>query len=355
MAIQRLTIKDFLQQSKDRLVLDVRSPGEYNHAHIPFATSFPLFTDEERKIVGTTYKQKSREDAIKIGLDFFGPKMRKMVEEAEAISNSSQSEIRNVKPEIFIYCWRGGMRSAAIAWLLDLYGFKVYTLAGGYKVFRNYVLQTFEQPFQFKILGGYTGSGKTRVLNELERQTETVIDLERIASHKGSAFGSFKMPPQPKQEMFENLLATELWKKSPSITHPSPIWLEDESQRIGDLNIPNALWNTMRRSPILFLEIPFEERLNYIVEEYGECEKEKLIDATTRISQRLGGLDAKNTIGFLENGELKEAFRILLRYYDKHYLKGLHNRKAVSSLLTKIDCETVAANNAVLLTKYQPA
>jgi tRNA 2-selenouridine synthase len=354
-AIQRLTIKDFLQQSKDRLVLDVRSPGEYNHAHIPFATSFPLFTDEERKIVGTTYKQKSREDAIKIGLDFFGPKMRKMVEEAEAISNSSQSEIRNVKPEIFIYCWRGGMRSAAIAWLLDLYGFKVYTLAGGYKVFRNYVLQTFEQPFQFKILGGYTGSGKTRVLNELERQTETVIDLERIASHKGSAFGSFKMPPQPKQEMFENLLATELWKKSPSITHPSPIWLEDESQRIGDLNIPNALWNTMRRSPILFLEIPFEERLNYIVEEYGECEKEKLIDATTRISQRLGGLDAKNTIGFLENGELKEAFRILLRYYDKHYLKGLHNRKAVSSLLTKIDCETVAANNAVLLTKYQPA
>jgi tRNA 2-selenouridine synthase len=354
-AIQRLTIKDFLQQSKDRLLLDVRSPGEYNHAHIPFATSFPLFTDEERKIVGTTYKQKSREDAIKIGLDFFGPKMRKMVEEAEAISNSSQSEIRNVKPEIFIYCWRGGMRSAAIAWLLDLYGFKVYTLAGGYKVFRNYVLQTFEQPFQFKILGGYTGSGKTRVLNELERQTETVIDLERIASHKGSAFGSFKMPPQPKQEMFENLLATELWKKSPSITHPSPIWLEDESQRIGDLNIPNALWNTMRRSPILFLEIPFEERLNYIVEEYGECEKEKLIDATTRISQRLGGLDAKNTIGFLENGELKEAFRILLRYYDKHYLKGLHNRKDVSSLLTKIDCETVAANNAVLLTKYQPA
>jgi tRNA 2-selenouridine synthase len=163
------------------------------------------------------------------------------------------------------------------------------------------------------------------------------------------------MPPQPKQEMFENLLATELWKKSPSITHPSPIWLEDESQRIGDLNIPNALWNTMRRSPILFLEIPFEERLNYIVEEYGKCEKEKLIDATTRISQRLGGLDAKNTIGFLENGELKEAFRILLRYYDKHYLKGLHNRKDVSSLLTKIDCETVAANNAVLLTKYQPA
>ena len=357
MAIQRLTIKDFLAQSKDHPLLDARSPGEYDHAHIPTATSFPLFTDEERKIVGTTYKQKSREDAIKIGLDFFGPKMRKMVEEAENMISKRQLAIGNNEDSksVFVYCWRGGMRSAAIAWLLDLYGFKVYTLAGGYKAFRNHVLQTFEQPFQFKILGGYTGSGKTEVLNELEKQGETVIDLEKIASHKGSAFGSFKMPPQPKQEMFENLLARELWKKSPLTTHHSPIWLEDESQRIGDLNLPNALWNTMRNAPIFFLEIPFEERLNHIVEEYGECEKEKLIDATKRISQRLGGLDAKNTIGFLDKDEMKEAFRILLRYYDKHYLKGLHNRKDISSLLTKIDCETVTATNALLLTKYQPA
>ena len=163
------------------------------------------------------------------------------------------------------------------------------------------------------------------------------------------------MPPQPKQEMFENLLARDLWKKSPVNTHHSRIWLEDESQRIGDLNLPNALWNTMRNAPIFFLEIPYEERLNNIVEEYGECEKEKLIDATKRISQRLGGLDAKNTIGFLDKDEMKEAFRILLRYYDKHYLKGLHNRKDISSLLTKIDCETVTATNALLLTKYQPA
>lgn len=375
MRIQRLTIKEFLQQSKDHVLLDVRSPGEYNHAHIPNAVSFPLFTDEERKIVGTTYKQKSREDAIKIGLDFFGPKMRKMVEEVEDViskrqtANGHGADLKTV----FIYCWRGGMRSAAIAWLLDLYGFRVYTLAGGYKAFRNHVLQTFEQPFQFKILGGYTGSGKTEVLNELERQNETVIDLEKIASHKGSAFGSFKMPPQPKQEMFENLLAKELWQKSmvksqlqnqdliskesySSITtHHSPIiWLEDESQRIGDLNIPSALWNTMRKSPIVFLEIPFKERLNHIVEEYGECDREKLIDSTKRISQRLGGLDTKNTIEFLEKGEIKEAFRILLQYYDKRYLKGLHNRDDISSLLTKIDCNTVTTQNALLLTKHQP-
>jgi len=355
-AVQRLPIKEFLEASKGKVLLDVRSPGEYNHAHIPSAISFPLFTDEERKIVGTTYKQKSREDAIKVGLDFFGPKMRKMVEEVESLVQSQK--VQSSKPEttanaVFVYCWRGGMRSAAIAWLLDLYGFKIYTLAGGYKAFRNHVLQTFERPFQIKILGGYTGSGKTEVLNELEKQGEIIIDLEKIASHKGSAFGSFKMPPQPKQEMFENLLALELNAKCEQ-RGTGNIWLEDESQRIGDLNLPNALWNTMRESPIIFLEIPFEERLNHIVEEYGECDTEKLIDSTKRISQRLGGLDTKNTIGFLENGEIKEAFRILLRYYDKRYLKGLHNREHISSLLTKIDCETVTPNNALLLTKQQP-
>jgi len=375
-AIQRLTIKDFLQHSKDQLLLDVRSPGEYNHARIPSAISFPLFSDDERKIVGTAYKQKSREEAIKIGLDFFAPKMRRMVEEVEGLvqshrvessksgnsNNATDFELSTVN-SVFLYCWRGGMRSAAIAWLLDLYGFKVSTLAGGYKAFRNHVLQSFEQPFPFKILGGFTGSGKTEVLQELEKRGETVIDLEKIASHKGSAFGSFKMPPQPTQEMFENLLACELNAKSQqeeSNDLSSPfrgtggIWLEDESQRIGNLNLPNALWHRMRNSPLVFLEIPFEERLDHIVEEYGPCDKEKLIDATRRISQRLGGLDAKNTIELLEKGETKEAFRILLRYYDKRYLKGLHNRQDISALLTKIHCQTVTPKNAGQLTKPQP-
>lgn len=371
MGIQKLNIKDFLQQSAGNILLDVRSPGEYNHAHIPPAISFPLFTDEERKIVGTTYKQKSREEAIKIGLEFFGPKMKKMVEEVEAIlnstlsiSNAAQSETGNRKPEIFIYCWRGGMRSAGVAWLLDLFGFKVYTLAGGYKAFRNYVLQTFVKPFQFKILGGYTGTGKTEVLNELDKSGEPVIDLEKIACHKGSAFGSFKMPKQPTQEMFENLLACELNAKNKqnknfNLSLPfrgtGEMWIEDESQRIGNLNIPGAMWENMRQSKIIFLEVPFEERLNHIIEEYGECDREKLIEAVQRISKQLGGLGAKNTIEFLETGDIKEAFRILLGYYDKRYLKGLHNREELSALLTKIQCTTVSPQNALLLTKHQPA
>src|SRR5690349_16524336 len=118
MPVQRLAIRDFLERSKGGLVLDVRSPGEFSHAHIPGAVSFPLFTDEERKIIGTAYKQESREKAIKLGLDFFGPKMRPMVEQVEEMIRSNTTA--SGAPDIFVHCWRGGMRSGAVAWLLDL-------------------------------------------------------------------------------------------------------------------------------------------------------------------------------------------------------------------------------------------
>ena len=370
----RVHTEEFLSLSKKHLLLDVRSPSEYVHAHIPGAVSFPLFSDEERKIVGTAYKQESRERAIKIGLDFFGPKMRTMVEKVEQmfdvrsrtydVKDSPTSNLAHQTSNIVcVYCWRGGMRSGAVSWLLNLYGFKVYTLAGGYKAFRNYVLKSFAQPFHFKILGGYTGSGKTAILKELETKGENVIDLEKIASHKGSAFGNINMPAPPTQEMFENLLSFELQKagtmqSSPDLNLPvrgrGGIWLEDESQRIGNLNIPMALWQTMRNSPLYFLEIPFEERLNYIVEEYGQSDLQKLMDATQRISKRLGGLETKNTIAFLEAGNIKEAFRILLHYYDKRYLKGLHNREDAAALLNKMACEKVTTLNAqALLNQYQ--
>ena len=359
MSIEKLSIKDFLQLLHTGVLIDVRSPGEYDHAHIPGAISLPLFTDEERKIVGTAYKQKSRDEAIKIGLDFFGPKMRKMVEDVESLINKKQlslSDEHTAGKKVFIYCWRGGMRSAAVAWLLNLYGFKVYTLAGGYKAFRNHVLQTFELPLSFKILGGLTGSGKTAVLKELEKNNEPVVDLEEIACHKGSAFGNINMPKPPTQEMFENILSIQLRAISETRSQVQEIWLEDESQRIGNLNIPSALWESMRTSPLYFLEIPFEERLNYIMQEYGSSDKQKLIDATQRISKRLGGLETKNALLFLEEGNIKEAFRILLHYYDKRYLKGLHNRGELSTLLTKLNAENVSVQNVrLLLTKHQPA
>ena len=249
------------------------------------------------------------------------------------------------------------MRSGAVSWLLDVYGFKVHTLIGGYKKFRARVLETFKLPFDLRILGGYTGAGKTEVIKELEKAGEHVIDLEDIAKHKGSAFGNIGMPVQPTQEMFENVLSIRLRtlryesNNSPNsnpqlIIEHSPIWLEDESQRIGLINIPNDLWNTMRRSPIYFLEIPFEERLKHIVEEYGCFDKEKMIDAIIRIKERLGGLEAKKAIEFLNEDNTIESFRILLKYYDKWYTKGLHNREYIISLLHIVNCNSVTPENA---------
>jgi len=368
LAIEKINIEYFLELSKHYTVIDVRSPAEYKHAHIPGAYSLPLFTDEERAIVGTAYKQESREKAIKHGLDFFGPKMKKIVEEVESLVHSRESAAKSSEPDsyrvrtsnsktILVYCWRGGMRSGAVGWLLDVYGFKVHALIGGYKKFRTRVLDTFKLPFDLRILGGYTGAGKTEVIKELEKAGEHVIDLEDIAKHKGSAFGNIGMPDQPTQEMFENLLSIRLRtlryesNNSPNsnpqlIINHSPIWLEDESQRIGLINIPNDLWRTMRRAPLYFLEIPFEERLKHIVEEYGSFDKEKMIDAILRIKERLGGLEAKKAIEFLNEDNTIESFRILLKYYDKWYTKGLHNREYIISLLHIVNCNSVTPENA---------
>ena len=365
MGIEKIHIEQFLDLANHHPVIDVRSPGEYLHAHIPGANNLPLFTDEERSIVGTTYKQKSREAAIKIGLDFFGPKMKMMVEEVEGIIGNWQSATGNknqtisnysklpVANCILLYCWRGGMRSAAIAWLMDLYGYKVYTLAGGYKKFRNYVIDLFSFPFKFKILGGYTGSGKTELLNELQKRGEPVIDLEKIAKHKGSAFGSIGMPQQPTQEMFENFLSVELRRFSeipPPEADGGAAWLEDESQRIGQVNIPNRIWATMRKSPVYFLDIPFEKRLEHLVKEYGTLDTTEMITAIERIREKLGGLNAKNAVQFLKDRKTEESFNILLQYYDKYYLKALHNREELNSLLTTIKSNTVSPENADYLT-----
>jgi tRNA 2-selenouridine synthase len=349
LSIKKIDTEAFIKLCKTCPVIDVRSPGEYEHAHIPNAYSLPLFSDEERKVVGTAYKQKNRETAIKHGLDFFGPKMRAMVEAAEDIVKKHAALGYDPSgKKILVHCWRGGMRSEAVAWLLDLYGFDVYTLIGGYKTYRRWVLVQFELTYPFVVLGGYTGSGKTYLLQELEKNGAMVINLEGIAQHKGSAFGAIGMPEQPSQEMFENLLAKELSEKN----NTGQIWVEDESQRIGLVNVPVNLWSCMRTRPIYFLDIPFDERLKHITEEYGNLDRERMEAAITRIGKRLGPLETKTAVQLLNEGNISECFRILLMYYDKWYLRGLNNREGLEQILVKIPAASVnATENTGLLEK----
>jgi len=357
MAITKLPINEFLSLAKTSLVLDVRSPGEFLQAHIPGAHNISLFTDEERKVVGTAYKQQSKQAAIKIGLSYFGVKLLQMVEAVEEIIKTNSSVQQTDATVVLVHCWRGGMRSAGVAWLLDLYGYKVYTLIGGYKAYRNWVLAQFEKVYPMAILGGYTGSGKTEVLHALAKQGANIIDLEGLANHKGSAFGAFGQPEQPSQEYFENKLAlvlSELAEKitmEPNGTSKNIIWIEDESQRIGNRTIPTIFFQQMRKKQVYFLNIPFDERLNFIDAMYGQFEKTALVNAVIRIKKRLGGLETKNSVNYLIEDQTKEAFRILLHYYDRLYFKALsNNREDITTAVIKVEATAVnPLENAALL------
>ncbi|MCU0337686.1 MAG: tRNA 2-selenouridine(34) synthase MnmH [Sediminibacterium sp.] len=313
MPFQSVSWETFIAKSHTWPVIDVRSPNEYTHAHIPFAYSLPIFNNEERHEIGLTYKQKSSSKAIQIGLDYFGPKMKSFVLQAEQLFASNN--------ELLIYCWRGGMRSEAMCWLLGLYGWKVYQLEGGYKSFRSWVLQQFQQSYPLIVLGGYTGSSKTELLHQLSNAGEVVVDLEQIAGHKGSAFGNLGLPPQESAEQFENKLALALHhaERHRILNHKKWIWVEGESQRIGQLNIPSAVYQQMKSAPNLFLYVPFDERLEKVVTEYGNHEKEALVHAVMRIRKRLGGLYTKEVVNFLLENKVQSAFHILLSYYDRFY------------------------------------
>ncbi len=334
MAVQK-TGEEIFENLSNYLIIDVRSPGEYAHAHIPNAFSLPLFTDEERAAIGTTYKQESREAAIKLGLPFFGTKMQNMIEQVEGWA-ANYEKTNGKKPIILIHCWRGGMRSAAVAWLLDLYGLKTEQLTGGYKAYRNWVLAQFEKDYSMKVLGGFTGSGKTEILLQLQKSKLPVIDLEGLANHKGSAFGALGQNAQASQEQFENNLARALLNISSQ--HPY-FWIEDESQRIGTNMLPITFFKNMRNSICYFIDIPFDARLQFIAQAYGKFAVADLIAATLRIQKRLGGLETKTAVNLLVENNIEGAFSILLKYYDKVYLKNLE-----AAAIPKFKTEKIVAS-----------
>lgn len=321
----KLSVDIFLDKSCNLPVIDVRSPGEYAAGHIPGAHNIPLFDNEERAQVGTSYKQTGREEAILLGLDLIGPKMRSFVEKARSLAPAG---------EALVHCWRGGMRSESFAWLLNTAGIKAHTLTGGYKAYRKYLLSSFRQPANLMILGGATGSGKTAILHALAESGEQVIDLEAIAHHRGSAFGGIGLPPQPTTEQFHNNIY-HYWQK---LDFSQRIWLEDESFSIGQVQLPHELWEQIRQAPMLQVILPKAERVKRLVEEYGQLSREALHSAILKIQKRLGGLRAQQAAEALMHNRLEEVAGILLFYYDKSYRNCQATKKNKS--IREVICAT---------------
>lgn len=331
-----LSIEQFLEKSKTTPIIDVRSPGEFERGHIIGAVNIPLFENHERAEVGTRYKRVGKESAFLLGLDIVGSKLSGFVKKSKKIAPDG---------EVLVHCWRGGMRSGSFATLLSSAGMKVSTLVGGYKKYRNFVLEELSQPLNLIVLGGKTGSGKTEVLYELEKQGEQILDLEGLANHKGSAFGMLGQAPQPMTEHFENLLYAAFSKLDPT----RRIWVEDESRNIGCCNIPDTLWQQMRQTKVAYIDVDKEIRVKRLVQEYAHFSFDELKAATDRILKRLGGQHHKAAIEALENGDFSFGTNIALNYYDKTYLHGLSRREPEKVITFEVTENNPSATAARLI------
>ena len=319
-------IKRFLEAPG--VVLDVRSPGEFTSGHIPGAINLPLFEDEERAQVGTLYKQAGKRQALLEGLSLVGPKLRDLALNAQRHAKESTAKV---------HCWRGGMRSEAVSWLLRLTGLPTITLSGGYKSFRSFAQSTFNERYPLLVIGGLTGCGKTELLSHLRTFGQQTIDIEGLARHRGSSFGSRGL--QPTQEQFENDLALQL-----SLCDKSrPIWIEDESRMVGKCQVPGPLFSQLRAAPLFLLQKSREERIQRLVEEYGVSAAADLIAAVRKIEKRLGGEKTRLVCKHIAGGAYLEAVADMLVYYDKAYDFALARR---SGPVVSIDahCLTLTAD-----------
>jgi len=329
MSIRTLSIDHFL--ACDFPLLDVRSPGEFDQGHIPTARNLPLFSNPERAKVGICYKQNGREAAVELGLQFVAPKMLEWVQQSKLFA-----PLRQVR----LHCWRGGMRSGSMGFLLDTAGFEVILLEGGYKVFRRWVREVLSQSRPLTIVAGMTGTGKTDVLQALAQQGEQILDLEALANHRGSSYGHLGLPPQPTTEQFENTIAME-WVQFRS---DRPVWIEAESKQVGTCRIPPELFTQMEQATVWELHRSLSERIESLVNLYGEAGEIALLEATERIRKRLGNQKTEAIKTAIRAGNLCLAIEMVLSYYDKTYHYDLERRSILRKTLdiTGLDVHQVA-------------
>tara|TARA_Y100001968_G_scaffold319757_1_gene351753 strand:+ start:61 stop:1119 length:1059 start_codon:yes stop_codon:yes gene_type:complete len=320
------TVTDFRNSSGP--IIDVRSPREFSQGHFPGSINIPLFSDSEREEIGKSYKKEGRLKAIFNGLKITLPNTSKLLKIILQITRKEEGVSKSLR----IYCWRGGMRSNAFAWLARSIGIRTYLLKGGYKNYRKWVLNKFEADLPIRLIGGKTGTRKTDLLNFIAMNAANiyVIDLEGIANHRGSSFGALGMERQPSSQQFENLLAEAIneFQKGNAIE----IWLEAESSNLGKCRIPKTLFEKMKRAPILEIIKSKDERVNNLVNVYSHHSQNDLKEAVNRISKRLGPQRTKEALLAIDKKEWTKACKALLDYYDRCYEYELKKTKNINSM-----------------------
>jgi tRNA 2-selenouridine synthase len=329
--VSKLDVTSFLMRAEIIPVVDVRSPSEYHAGHIPGAVNIPLFEDKEREVVGIEYKREGKKRAILKGLELMGPAMSGKLKSALSVAGEGK---------LLVHCWRGGMRSEAMAWLFSLGEIETCILEGGYKAYRNHILESLSEKRKMIILGGFTGSSKTHILEYIRTSGNQVIDLEGIANHKGSAFGALGQPPQPTTEQFGNQLFVKWVQIDPNV----PVWLEDESRNIGTVFLHERFHNNMQNAPTIILLLDIQKRLPRLIKEYSNYPPEALKSSIQKISKRLGGDNTTDAIKAVETGDFAKAIEITLNYYDKAYLFGIKKKNPGNIFYVTSDTDDIEEN-----------
>jgi tRNA 2-selenouridine synthase len=315
-------------------VIDARSPAEFAEDQLPGALNWPVLDDEERRIVGTTYKQVSALEARKIGAAMAGRRIAGHLETGVA------DKPREWRP--LVYCWRGGQRSGSLAWFLSQIGFRTGQLEGGYKAFRAVVraqLETLPQGLAFTVLAGRTGSGKTRLLQRLAAVGEQVLDLEGLAHHRGSVLGGLPGLPQPTQKAFD----TRIWQALRGFDGTRPVYVESESARIGTLRVPEPLLLRLRHHGRVWrIEMPTAGRVALLLEDYAF-----FADDVERFCGLLDGLvdlQGRERVGtwqaLARSGQWAALFeRLMAEHYDPLYDRSMtrHFDLAAAPALPLVD------------------